>query len=66
MTKRLFFVLGVVIGIVVAEIFRRKKMARLHELEEKHKREKARFAKYDRQWKKELASIVFQRKERRR
>ena len=59
MTKRLFFVLGVVIGIVLAEIFRRKKMERLHELEEKQKREKARFAKYERQWQKELASMPF-------
>ena len=59
MEKRLFFIFGVVIGIVVGEIFRRKKMERLTELEAKQERETARFEKYDRQWKKEVASMPF-------
>ena len=60
MVKRLLFILGVIAGFLVSEIFRREKMERLQELEAKRAREKARFAQYDREWQEELKKMPFQ------
>jgi hypothetical protein len=59
MTKRLFFILGVLAGFLFAEILRRKKMEHLKTLEVAKTKEKARFAEYNREWQAELAMMPF-------
>ena len=60
MTKRLFFILGVFAGFFFAEVLRRKQKERLNMLEEKESRHKARYAKYERDWQKEIANMPFE------
>ena len=62
MTKRLFFILGVIAGFLFAEILRRKKMERLKTLEAEKAEEKARYAEYAREWQAELATMPFDKR----
>ena len=62
MTKRLFFILGVVAGFLFAEVLRRKKMERLKTLEKNAAEEKARYAEYAREWQAELATMPFEKR----
>ena len=54
MTKRVFFILGVIAGFLFAEILRRKKMERLHTLEQHEAQRRAVYAESNRRWQKEL------------
>jgi hypothetical protein len=62
MTKRLFFLLGVIAGFLFAELVRRKGMERLKILEAEKAEETARFAEYNREWEAELAAGSFERR----
>jgi hypothetical protein len=59
MIKRLFFVLGVLVGFLFAEVVRRKRMERLKALETKEARRQANNAYFERAWQKELATMPF-------
>jgi hypothetical protein len=59
MTKRLFFLLGVIVGLLFAGIAIRKRMERLRVLEVDKAEEKARFAEYEREWKEKIAAMPF-------
>ena len=62
MTKRIFFILGVLAGFLFAEILRRKRMERLKTLEVQEAEEKARYVEYAREWQAELADGPFERR----
>ena len=62
MTKRLFFLLGVIVGVLFAEVARRKQMERLKTLEAEKAEETARYAEYAREWQAELAAGPFERR----
>ena len=59
MTKRLFFLLGVIAGVLFATVAHRKKMERLKQLEADKAEEQARFAEYEREWKEKIAAMPF-------
>jgi hypothetical protein len=59
MTKRLFFLLGVLAGFLCAEVVRRQRMERLRTFEAKEARRKANNAYFEREWQKELAAMPF-------
>ena len=62
MTKRIFFMLGVLAGFLFAEAVRRKRMERLKTLEQQEAEEKARYAEYAREWQAELAAMPFEKR----
>ena len=62
MTKRLFFILGVIAGVLFAEVMRRKQLERLKALEADKAEEKARYAEYNREWQAELAAMPFDKR----
>ena len=59
MTKRLFFLLGVIAGILFAVVAHRKHNERLKTLEADRIEEKARFAEYEREWREKIAAMPF-------
>jgi hypothetical protein len=62
MTKRLFFLLGVIVGLLFAGIAIRKHKERLKALEAEKAEESARFAAYNREWQAEIAAGPFERR----
>jgi hypothetical protein len=60
MTKRLFFLLGVLAGFLCAEVLRRQRMERLQAFEAKETRRKANNVYFERQWQNELAAMPFE------
>ena len=62
MTKRIFFILGVLAGFFFAEILRRKKMERLKTLEAQQAAKTARYAEYNREWQAEIATMPFEKR----
>ena len=62
MTKRLFFMLGVIAGILLTVVAHRKRIERLKTLEAEKAEETARFAEYNREWEAELAAGPFERR----
>ena len=62
MTKRLFFILGVIAGVLFAEVMRRKQLERLKQLETEKAEEKARYAEYNREWQAEVAAMPFEKR----
>ena len=60
MTKRLFFILGVLAGFLFAEILRRKRMERLKMLEQHEAQRQAVYGESNRRWQKELARMPFE------
>jgi hypothetical protein len=62
MTKRIFFILGVIAGLLFAGIAIRKRMERLKVLEAEKAEETARFAEYNREWQAEIAAGPFERR----
>ena len=62
MTKRLFFLLGVLAGLLFAGIAIRKKMERLKTFEAEKAEETARYAEYNREWKEKIAAMPFERR----
>jgi hypothetical protein len=62
MTKRLFFLLGVIAGLLFAVIGYRKRMERLRALEAEKAAKTARYAEYNREWQAELATMPFEKR----
>jgi hypothetical protein len=62
LTKRLFFILGVIAGILFAVIGYRKRMERLKTLEAAKTKEKARYAEYEREWQDHIAAQPFEKR----
>ena len=62
MTKRLFFLLGVIAGFLFAEIFRRKRMERLAALERNEALQKEINAEANVSWQKELERMPFEKR----
>ena len=62
MTKRLFFILGVIVGLLFAGIAIRKKMERLKTFEAAKAEQNARYAEYEREWKEQIAAMPFERR----
>jgi hypothetical protein len=62
LTKRIFFILGVLAGFFFAEILRRNKMERLKTLEAQQAAKTARYAEYNREWQAELATMPFEKR----
>jgi hypothetical protein len=62
MTKRLFFLLGVIAGILFAVIGYRKHMERMRVLEAEKAEQHARYDEYEREWKAQIAAMPFERR----
>jgi hypothetical protein len=62
MTKRLFFLLGVIAGVLFAEITRRKRMERLKVLEAKEAHRQWMNAESEKSWQQELAKMPFEKR----
>jgi hypothetical protein len=62
MTKRIFFILGVIAGLLFAGIAYRKRMEHLKTFEAEKAEEKARFAEYERDWKERIAAMPFEQR----
>ena len=62
MTKRIFFILGIIAGFLVAETLRRNKMERLKLLEEKEAHRKWMNAEAEKRWQKSLEKMPFEKR----
>jgi hypothetical protein len=62
MTKRIFFILGLVAGLLIGEIFRRKRMERLAALERNEALQKEINAEANASWQKELERMPFEKR----
>ena len=62
MTKRIFFILGVLAGFLFAEILRRKRMERLKTFEAQKAEQDARYDEYECEWKAKIAAMPFERR----
>ena len=62
MTKRIFFILGVIAGLLIGEVFRRKQQERLKVLEEKEAHQKWMNAEADKRWQKEVETWPFEKR----
>jgi hypothetical protein len=62
MTKRLFFLLGVIAGLLFAGIAVRKKLERLKTFEADKAERVARYDEYEREWKGQIAAMPFERR----
>ena len=60
MKKRLFFLLGVLAGLLIGEIARRKKMEHLKVLQTKEARRQANHADSERRWQQVLDGMSFE------
>jgi hypothetical protein len=60
MTKRLFFMLGVIVGLLFAVIGYRKRMEHLKVLEEKEAHHRWLNAEADKRWQKEVEKMTFE------
>jgi hypothetical protein len=62
MTKRIFFLLGVLAGFLFAEVVRRKQLERLKTFEAQKAERDARYSEYEREWKEQIAAMPFERR----
>ena len=62
MKKRLFFILGLIAGLLIGEIFRRKRMERLKVLEEKETYRQWMNAEAEKRWQKGLEEMPFEKR----
>ena len=62
MKKRLFFILGIIAGLLIGEIFRRKQQERLRVLEANEAFQKQLNAEADARWQKELEKMPFEKR----
>ena len=62
MTKRLFFLLGVLAGFLFAAMLNRKRMERLKTLEADKSESHARYDEYEQEWKEKIAAMPFERR----
>jgi hypothetical protein len=60
MTKRIFFILGVLAGFLFAEVVRRKQLERLKTFEADKAEQHARYAEYEREWQAKIAAMPFE------
>ena len=62
MKKRLFFLLGVLVGFLFTTIAYRKRMERLKTFEAQKAEQDARYTEYEREWKEKIAAMPFERR----
>jgi hypothetical protein len=62
LTKRLFFILGVLAGILLTVIAYRKRSERLKTFEADKAERAARYDEYERDWKAQIAAMPFERR----
>ena len=62
MTKRLFFLLGVMVGLLFAIIGYRKRMEGLKTFEAQKAEQHARYAEYEREWQEHIAAQPFEKR----
>ena len=62
MTKRIFFILGLVAGLLIGEIFRRKRMERLKVLEANEAFQQQINDEADARWQKEIENMPFEKR----
>ena len=62
LTKRLFFLLGVIAGFLFATVAHRKRMERLKTFEAEKAEQHARYTEYEREWKAKIAAMPFERR----
>ena len=62
MTKRIFFILGVIAGFLFAVIAHRKQLERLKTFEVEKAEQDARDDEYQREWKEKIAAMPFERR----
>ena len=62
MTKRLFFLFGVIAGLLFAGVAIRKKMERLKTFEAEKAEQHARYSEYEREWREQIAAMPFERR----
>ena len=62
MTKRIFFILGVLVGLLFGEVMRRKRMERLRVLEVKEAQQQIINAEANERWQQELAKMTFEQR----
>jgi hypothetical protein len=62
MTKRIFFLLGVIAGLLFAGIAVRKKLERLKTFEADKAEQTARYGEYEREWQAQIAAMPFERR----
>jgi hypothetical protein len=62
MKKRLFFILGIIAGLLIGEIFRRKRMERLKVLEANDALQQEINAEADASWQQELERMPFEKR----
>jgi hypothetical protein len=62
MKKLFLLVIGLLLGVLIAEIVRQPKMKRLKDFEEKAARRKERFAEDEKAWQAELAAMPFEQR----
>ena len=62
MTKRIFFLLGVIAGFLFAAAAHRKRIERLKTFEAQKAKQDARYTEYEREWKEKIAAMPFERR----
>ena len=62
MTKRIFFILGVIAGLLLGIVAHRKRMERLKTFEAEKAEQAARYDEYEREWKAKIAAMPFERR----
>ena len=62
MTKRLFFLLGVIAGVLFTVVAYRKRTDRLKTFEADKAEQDARYSEYEREWREKIAAMPFERR----
>ena len=62
MTKRIFFILGVIAGVLFGIVIQRKRMEHLKTLEADKAEQHARYDEYEREWQEKIATMPFERR----
>ena len=62
MTKRLFFLLGVIAGVLFTIVVHRKRTERLKTFEADKAEQDARYSEYEREWREKIAAMPFERR----
>ena len=62
MTKRIFFLLGVIAGVLFTAIAHRRRMERLKTLEKQEAQTNALYDEYEREWREKIAAMPFERR----
>ena len=62
MTKRLFFLLGVIAGVLFTVVAYRKRTEHLKTFEADKAEQDARYSEYEREWREKIAAMPFERR----